>query len=207
MFITFEGINGSGKSTQARLLADNLQKLGHDVVLTKEPGGGGEFCMKLRKLIVETKDISKLTELFLLYAARNEHIIKLVQPALEAGKIVICDRYVDSSYAYQCCYDWKNAEFVKSLHDKIGGLMPDLTFMMDITVRESEERLAPLIYSSTANEGYKKYDELETEHMQKILDVYHKLADENQDRIVKIDGMQAPEDIEKQILEVVRQRL
>ena len=207
MFITFEGINGSGKSTQARLLADNLQKLGHDVVLTNEPGGGGEFCMKLRKLIVETKEISKLTELFLLYAARNEHIIKLVQPALEAGKIVICDRYVDSSYAYQCCYDWKNAEFVKTLHDKIGGLMPDLTFMMDITVRESEERLAPLIYSSTFNEGYKKYDELETEHMQKILDVYHKLADENQDRIVKINGMQAPEDIEKQILEVVQQRL
>ena len=163
--------------------------------------------MKLRKLIVETKDISKLTELFLLYAARNEHIIKLVQPALEAGKIVICDRYVDSSYAYQCCYDWKNAEFVKTLHDKIGGLMPDLTFMMDITVRESEERLAPLIYSSAGNEGYKKYDELETEHMQKILDVYHKLAEENRDRIVKIDGMLASEDIEKQILKIVQQRL
>ena len=201
MFITFEGINGSGKSTQAKLLYEYLKKQGKNVILTKEPGGGGEFCMELRRLIVKTKDITKLTELFLLYASREEHIKKLIQPSLNEGKIVICDRYIDSSFAYQCCYDWNRAKLVELLHKEVGGLMPDITFFMDISVEESEYRLAPLIYSFDSGGGYKKYDELETEHMQKIVDVYHKLAEENKDRIKTIDGTLQQEEIAKKIIE------
>ena len=204
MFITFEGINGSGKSTQARMLFEFLKKQGKNVVLTKEPGGGGEFCMELRKLLCKTKDISKLTEMFLLFAARKEHIDKLIQPSLLEGKIVICDRYIDSTFAYQCCDDFGKFELVKQLHREIGGLMPDKTFFMDISVTESEYRLAPLIYYSAMNEdgrsGYKKYDELATDHMQRILNVYHYLAEKNPERIKTIDGTSSPSDIHNQII-------
>lgn len=204
MFITFEGINGSGKSTQAKMLFNYLQSIGKDVILTKEPGGGGDFCMQIRRLLCQTNDISKLTEMFLLFAARKEHIDKLISPALSDGKIVICDRYIDSTFAYQCCDDIEKTKLVWQLHNEIGGLMPDKTFFIDISVQESEYRLAPLLYSyindGNARNGYKKYDELTTEHMQKILNIYHKLAKDNDGRIITIDGMQNIEDIHNQII-------
>ena len=203
MFITFEGINGSGKSTQAKLLFEHLKKQGKQVILTKEPGGGGEFCMQLRRLLCQTKDISKITEMFILFASRKEHLDKVIIPALKDGKIVICDRYIDSTFAYQCCEDRSNMEFVKLCHEKIGGIMPDKTIFMDISVEESEYRLAPLIYSQIdmGSNGYKKYDELETGHMQKILNMYHFLAEKDSDRIIKIDGTLQVEEISKIILD------
>ena len=204
MFITFEGINGSGKSTQAKLLFECLKSKGKNVVLTKEPGGGGEFCMELRRLIVQTKDISKLTEMFLLMASRKEHLDKLIKPALAEGKIVICDRYTDSTYAYQCCDDCSKFEFVDLLHKKIGCIKPDITFFIDISVEESEARLAPLLYSNTEDpnrSGYKKYDELESEHMQKILNTYRKLANKQKERIYTIDGTANIEAIQREIIE------
>ncbi len=199
MFITFEGINGSGKSTQARMLFDFLSKTGKEVILTKEPGGGGEFCMELRRLICKTKNISDLTEIFLLFAARKEHIDKVILPAISSGKIVICDRYIDSTFAYQCCNNIEKMELVKNLHKEIGGLMPDKTFYIDIPVNESIRRLEKFVF--LLPEG-KKYDEFEPEHMQKILDVYRKLATDD-DRIVKIDGLKTKEEINKQIIEEI----
>ena len=204
MFITFEGINGSGKSTQAKLLFEYLKSKGKNVVLTKEPGGGGEFCMELRRLIVQTKNISKLTEMFLLMASRKEHLDKLIKPALAEGKIVICDRYTDSTYAYQCCDDYSKFEFVDKLHKEIGCIVPDITFYIDISVEESEYRLAPLLYESAENterNGYKKYDELASEHMQKILNTYRRLADEQKERIYTIDGTANIEAIQREIIE------
>ena len=205
MFITFEGINGSGKSTQAKLLFNFLKKQGKDVVLTKEPGGGGEFCTKLRRIICETDDISKLTETFLLFAARKEHLDKLIIPSLKDGKIVICDRYIDSTFAYQCNNDPDKIKFVELLHEKIGGLMPDKTFYIDISVSESNYRLAEKIYESTMNamserSGYKKYDHLADESMQKILDSYRKIAENNKQRIITINGTRTAEEIHKQIV-------
>ena len=203
MFITFEGINGSGKSTQAKLLFERLQRQGKDVVLTKEPGGLGNFPMKdffteFRRLICQTKNISKITEMFLLFASRKEHTDKLILPALQAGKIVICDRYIDSTYAYQCCDDWNEMKFVSLLHKEIGGLIPDVTFFMDISVELSEYRLAPLILGNIEHgnpDGYKKYDELATEHMQNIVNTYRFLAKKNSDRIKTIDGSLPVEEI------------
>ena len=198
MFITFEGINGSGKSTQANMLFELLKQKGKDVVLTKEPGGGGEFCMELRRIICKTKNISNLTEMFLLFAARKEHIDKVIKPALSNGKIVICDRYIDSTFAYQCCDEPERIALVKHLHKEMGGLMPNKTFFIDIPVSESKRRLEPFLYLIQENE--KKYDKLESEHMQKILDMYRKLADLYSDRITRIDGMLSPEEINKQII-------
>ena len=215
MFITFEGINASGKSTQAKLLFERLQKQGKDVILTKEPGGLGnfpmkDFCTDIRRLICQTKNISKITEMFLLFASRKEHTDKLIVPALQAGKIVICDRYIDSTYAYQCCYDWNEMNFVSLLHKEIGGLLPDVTFFMDISVELSEYRLAPLISASIEHgdtAGYKKYDELETEHMQKIVNTYRFLAKKNSDRIKTIDGSLSVDEIATIIDKELSQKL
>lgn len=207
MFITFEGINGSGKSTQAKLLYEKLLVDGYDVILTKEPSIKNDFCKNLRALLVQTKDISKLTELFILYASRNEHIEKTIKPALQDGKIVICDRYIDSSYAYQCCEQPEIKNLVDTLHNAIGGLMPDITFFIDIPVSVSEERLAPLVYEAmVAGEGYKKYDELATSHMQKIVNAYKQIATENKDRITTIDGTQSVETIRSKIYDIVKSK-
>ena len=215
MFITFEGINGSGKSTQAKSLFERLQKQGKDVILTKEPGGlgnfqGKEFCTEMRRLICQTKNISTITEMFLVLASRKEHTDKLILPSLQAGKIVICDRYIDSTYAYQCCDNWDNMNFVSLLNKEIGCLTPDITFFMDISVELSEYRLAPLILGSIEHgntAGYKKYDELATEHMQKIANTYRFLATKNNDRIKTIDGSLSVEEIARIIDEELSNKL
>ena len=144
MFITFEGINGSGKTTQSKMLFEFLTQKNKKVIITKEPGGGGKFCQEIRKILCTTKNISNLTEMFLLFAARKEHMDKIIKPALEDGIIVICDRYIDSTFAYQCCDDIEQIKLVEYLHDKIEGIMPDKTFFIDISAQESVYRLAPL---------------------------------------------------------------
>ena len=204
MFITFEGINGSGKTTQSRKLFEYLNGIGKDVVLTKEPGGGGEYCMSLREILLKTKNMSKLAELFLLYSARVEHIKNVIGPALKAGKIVICDRYIDSTFAYQCVGDKEMDEIVEYLNDKIKLVIPDITFLIDIPVSVSESRLAPLVYEAIIKgEGYKKYDEIETSNMQKIVDSYRKIATNNSDRVKIIDGTLDKNEIHKKIVSIV----
>ena len=210
MFITFEGINGCGKSTQASLLFEYLVKNCYKSILTKEPGGGGDFCVSIRKLLCQTNDISELTEVFLLLAARNEHIKKTIIPALNENKIVVCDRYIDSTFAYQCYdNDSDKIDIVKKLHKKIGVIIPDITFYIDISVEESEYRLAPLILENVerGSEGYKKYDELASEKMQKILNTYRKIAKEDGRRIMIIDGTKSKEEIHKQIIDSVEKML
>ena len=204
MFITFEGINGSGKTTQAKKLFEYLTSIGKKVVLTKEPGGGGEFCMALRELLLKTKDISSMAELFLLYASRTEHLRKVIEPALKDGKIVICDRYIDSSFAYQCFGQPERKKLVELFHKTINGLMPDITFLIDIPVEVSEARLAPLVYEAMiSGQGYKKYDELETSHMQKIINEYHNISNENKDRVKVIDGTKSIEEIHNDIVKKI----
>ena len=204
MFITFEGINGSGKTTQSRKLFEYLNGIGKDVVLTKEPGGGGKYCMSLREILLKTKNMSKLAELFLLYSARVEHIKNVIEPALKAGKIVICDRYIDSTFAYQCVGDKEMDEIVEYLNDKIKLVIPDITFLIDIPVSVSESRLAPLVYEAIIKgEGYKKYDEIETSNMQKIVDSYRKIATNNSDRVKIIDGTLDKNEIHKKIVSIV----
>ena len=205
MFITFEGINCSGKTTQAKKLFNFFKKQNKDVILTKEPGGGGEFCMEIRRIICRTKDISKFTELFLLYASRCEHINKVIQPSLNEGKIVICDRYIDSSFAYQCCDDWNKIDFVKKMHKEIGGLMPDITFFIDISALESEYRLLDIENnSSNTAVGYKKFDHLEVEQMQKIVNTYRKIAKEDSKRIKTINGTLSENEISKKIIDILK---
>lgn len=158
MFITFEGIDGSGKSTQARLLADHLRAKGQDVVLTREPGGspGAE---EIRALVLQGDPDrwSPETEILLFTAARRDHLEKTIRPALEAGKTVICDRFADSTRVYQGVTRGDLRAKVDTLHEAMIGIEPDLTFLIDIdpkiSLARSLNRLAAAdaAYAAAAN--------------------------------------------------------
>ncbi len=132
-FVTFEGIDGSGKSTQARMLADRLRADGHDVILTREPGGspGAE---EIRRLVLEGDPDrwSAETELLLFTAARRDHLERTIEPALTAGQIVICDRFADSTRMYQGLSRGDLREKVDALHDLMISREPDLTILIDM---------------------------------------------------------------------------
>ncbi|MBN1550313.1 dTMP kinase, partial [bacterium] len=127
--ITFEGIEGCGKSTQVRILHEKFIKSGKSVLVTREPGSG-DFGEKIRQLLLRTSSVKLLpmTELFLLVADRSQHVESLIKPSLRAGKIVICDRYTDSSLAYQGFGRGIPLDLINTLNDQAtGGVMPDLT--------------------------------------------------------------------------------
>lgn len=133
LFVSFEGIDGSGKSTQARLLADHLRAAGRDVVLTREPGGspGAE---EIRTLVLQGAPDrwSAETELLLFTAARRDHLERTIQPALDAGKVVICDRFADSTRMYQGLSRGDLRGAVDQLHALMIGVEPDLTVLIDM---------------------------------------------------------------------------
>lgn len=133
LFLSFEGIDGSGKSTQARLLAKRLEEAGHDVVLTREPGGspGAE---EIRALVLQGDPDrwSAETEILLFTAARRDHMERTIQPALEAGKVVICDRFADSTRMYQGLSRGDLRAMVDQLHDLMIGREPDITVLIDM---------------------------------------------------------------------------
>ena len=140
-FFTFEGIDGSGKSTQARLLADTLGAEGFDVVLTREPGGS-PGADEIRRLVLEGDPDrwSAETEILLFTAARRDHLERLIEPALEAGKIVICDRYADSTRMYQGLSRGNLRGKVDALHKLMIGREPDLTVLIDMDPAKGLER-------------------------------------------------------------------
>lgn len=133
LFITFEGIDGSGKSTQARLVAESLRAAGHDVVLTREPGGspGAE---EIRRLVLEGDPDrwSAETEILLFTAARRDHLERTIEPALAAGKVVVCDRFADSTRMYQGLSRGDLRALVDQLHALMIGREPDLTLLIDM---------------------------------------------------------------------------
>ncbi len=145
MFITFEGIDGCGKSTQARLLAAHLRDLGHDVVSTREPGGT-PLAEEIRGLVLDSRaneQVSARTELLLFAAARAQHVQNLIRPALERGAWVLCDRFTDSTLAYQSGALGLDDAFVRALNDfATGGLQPQITLLFDVGIQESQARRA-----------------------------------------------------------------
>lgn len=141
MFLSFEGIDGSGKSTQARMLADSLRAAGQQVVLTREPGGSAG-AEEIRRLVLEgdADRWSSETELLLFNAARRDHLEKTIRPALAQGAVVICDRFADSSRIYQGLTRGDLRDKVDALHDLMIGVEPDLTFLIDIAADEGLAR-------------------------------------------------------------------
>lgn len=143
LFITFEGIDKSGKTTQARLLTEFWTRSGREALLTRQPGGS-PLCAEIWGIIRDRRhfeQMAPLTELMLFAADRAQHVREVILPALEAGKAVVCDRYTDSTVAYQGYGRGLNLDTISRLNDTAtGGLTPDLTFIIDISVEEARRR-------------------------------------------------------------------
>lgn len=188
MFISFEGIDGSGKSTQARLLADRLRALGHETVLTREPGGS-DGAEQIRALLVEggQERWSPETELLLFNAARRDHVERLIQPALDRGVWVVSDRFADSSRVYQGVARDGSRQLVEALHRLVIGIEPDLTFLIDM------DPAAALARSKARGGAEDRFESLGLEFQQRLRAGFLALAREYPDRIRVIDG-EGPED-------------
>ena len=147
-FVTFEGIEGSGKSFQCRKLFSKLKKMGFATIHTREPGGTGS-AEKIRKVILEDyfhpdskEKFNKYTDTLLYLASRNEHITNKIRPSLLKKKIVLCDRFVDSTVAYQVYGKGVNKNLINSVHRYIfNGLKPDLTFILKVNILKAMQRL------------------------------------------------------------------
>ena len=202
MFISFEGIDGSGKSTQARLLADHLRGLGREVVLTREPGGstGAE---EIRALVLEgDKDRwSAETEILLFTAARRDHLEKTIRPAVEAGQIVISDRFADSTRVYQGITRGDLRGTVDALHSLMIGREPDLTFIIDM---DPAEGLARALGRQGSEERFESFGvDMQVKMRGGFLDI----AREFSDRCVVIDGNRPVEDVAKDVAAAAKARL
>lgn len=143
-FISFEGGEGAGKSTQVRLLADRLRASGFDVVMTREPGGSAG-AESIRDLLVngDAERWSPITETLLMYAARRDHLERVIRPAMDRGAIVLCDRFLDSTRAYQGAGGDAPASLISALEDHVlAGAFPDLTLILDVPATVGLERAA-----------------------------------------------------------------
>ena len=196
MFVSFEGADGSGKSTQAELLRETLAAEGREVVLTREPGGT-ELGERARELVLNGPHMGAWAEAALYAASRAEHVEAVIRPALDRGAIVVCDRYIDSSLAYQGVARGLGVDAVLQLNLAVtGGLLPDVTFLL-------------LIDPTVAAGRYDNSDRLELEGtaLQAKVDVaYRKLAKSFPERIVAVDANRPPDVIRDEIREQLRQR-
>lgn len=197
LFITFEGIDGSGKSTQARHLARSLESQGHDVVLTREPGGstGAE---EIRELLVKGDPArwSGETEILLFTAARRDHLEKTILPALEAGKIVVSDRFADSTRVYQGAARGALRTLVDRLHSAVIDKEPDLTFIIDMDPKAALKR------GLARKSGEDRFEDLGLEFQEKLRAGFLSLAQDFPDRTVVIDGKGDQQAIAAKILAV-----
>ncbi len=203
-FITFEGIDGSGKTTQMRLLAERLRARGRDVYETVEPGGTA-VGQQIRRILLDStnQDLRPTAELLLYFASRAQNVEQCIRPALQAGKIVLCDRFTDSTLAYQGYARGLGVETVLAL-DRIAcqGLTPDLTLLIDVDVETGLGRLRAR--NATGTTGETRLDDEPHDFHRKVRDAYLVIARENPGRIRVIDGCGAPEEVAARVWEQVQ---
>ncbi|MCD6204217.1 MAG: dTMP kinase [Candidatus Marinimicrobia bacterium] len=198
ILITFEGIDGSGKTTQINALIQRLQEAGMSYRLFREPGGT-EIGEKIRDILLDKKNENMLnvTELLLYSASRYQLTVSEIIPALEAGNVVICDRFYDSTTAYQGYGRGIDLEFIYRLNDiATNSVTPDKTFILDIDLEERRKRL-----------GKKNLDRLERETLEfhrKVRMGFLKMAEQNPERFIVLDGNQAPDELSKKIWNVIK---
>jgi dTMP kinase len=208
-FITLEGPDGSGKSTQAALLAERLQQLGFQVVLTREPGGTA-VGHKLREILLDPDNqLTVMTEILLMAADRAQHVEEVIKPALENNMIVVCDRYVDSSLAYQGFGLLGDPRQVKAINEvAIGGVWPTLTVFLDVQPEVGLKR--HLLYSSnrTKDSGLDRIEQRNLSFHQRVREGYYELQNIYQERFALVDTtLLGIETVARKVWEIVVQRL
>lgn len=195
LFITFEGADGCGKTTQLKMLKSYLEQKGYEVVLTREPGGKG-LGETIRDILLNYDgEVSNRCESFLFLADRAQNIDIIVNPAIEQGKIVLCDRHTDSSVAYQGYGRGLNIEQIKTLNSlATGGRVPDLTLVFDVDIETSMQRV-----------GSEK-DRMENagiEFFNRVRNGYLELSKQEPNRIKVIDSTKSIEEVQKDVIKVV----
>ena len=199
-FITFEGIDGSGKSTQMRILAEELCNSGIDVITTCEPGGTA-LGRSLRAAFLETNEtVAPMAELLSFAADRAQHVEYLIKPALTEGKTVISDRYADATFAYQGSGRGFPEEKVNQVIElATGGLKPDLTLFFDITVEEAVDRMSKRDEDHTKKN---RMDEETAEFYTRVRDAYFGIAERDPERFRVINAMGSMKEIHAQVLDI-----
>jgi len=202
MFITFEGPEGSGKTLQLARLVDYLEEYNFLVLATREPGGttiGEQIREVLHKL--ENTKMHPRTELLLYQASRAQHVEQVILPNLEQGKIVLCDRYADSTLAYQGYgHQLDLDQLSRLINFATGGLKPDMTLLLDVDAEEGLKR-------RQQGGEWNRLDAYELEFHQRVRKGYLELAQQEPERWVKIDAGKPPEEVQRAIRQVVMQRL
>lgn len=199
LFITFEGIDGSGKSTQAELLVDRLKSSGRNAALLREPGGT-DLSERVRRLLLDPAlRIHALTELLLFSAARAQLVEERIRPSLGDGAIVVCDRFYDSTTAYQGAgRQVAELSWVKDLNRHVtGGLVPDRTYLialdLEVAMRRRHER------SGGGSAPGDRMEQSDAEFYRRVVDAYERLADAEPDRFRRLDGSKSVEELSEEI--------
>ncbi len=210
LFISFEGIDGSGKSTQLKLLAERLQQLGYSVVVSAEPGGT-PIGQQIRRILLDSKnnEMAPMAELLLMFASRAQTAEQWIRPALTRGAIVLSDRFTDSSLAYQGEARGLGFETVHALHRlTLGAMLPELTICIDIDLHTSLRRAQArnmLVEGAPAIET--RLDEQSLEFYRKVRKGYQKIAYQEPDRFHVVDGDAAPEVVADRVWSLIAPKL
>ena len=205
MFLTFEGIEGCGKSTQARRLVDRLIRSGVPSVLTSEPGGT-EVGRQIRRILLDTKnkDLPPLAELFLYEADRALHVETIIKPALKEGKWVVCDRFSDATTAYQGHARGQDASLISFLNEKAShGIRPEITFLIDCPVEIGLERALKRT-KMLLQDGQDRFEREKRSFHVAVREGYLSLAKENHGRFVVVDGTLGEDELEAVISTHIR---
>jgi dTMP kinase len=207
IFITFEGIDGSGKTTQLRLLAERMRQAGHQVVEAVEPGGT-EIGRQIRAILLDGRNthLTPRAELLLYFASRAQNVEEVIRPALAEGRIVLCDRFTDSTLVYQGCGRGLGADVVLTL-DEIAcqGLQPDLTVLVDIDLDESLARARDR--NATVSSSETRLDDESREFHRAVRDAYLSLAARESHRFQVIDGAASVEEVARRVWKEVAARV
>jgi dTMP kinase len=204
MFITFEGIEGSGKTTQIELLIPVLQADGHDCVFTREPGAT-EIGNKIRAILLDADHTSMLplTELLLYEADRAQHLHEVIKPALAANKVVVSDRFFDATTVYQGYARGYNLDLIQQIHRMIlGGLKPDLTLILDLPVHDGLERAWQRINSQSGGLPEDRFEKEAVAFHERVRQGYLTLARNEPERFRLIDASRDEQTVHKEIAEI-----
>lgn len=209
MFITFEGVEGAGKSTQIGLTAEWLQGLGRTVLTTRQPGGCA-LGLELRRILLDARNthLDPAAELFMYLADRAQHVAEVIRPALDAGQAVLCDRYHDSTVAYQGFGRGLDVEDLLLLGRlATGGLRPDLTVVLDLPVETGLARARARNEAQGSSQSEGRFEALRTDFHQRVRDGFKTLAAREPVRFAVVDARGAPGEVFEAVRRAVESRL